>query len=70
MLNRERTVSTKDIEYIEGAPAPKNKEELYFLLEEGMEDIRAGRFRPADEVFADIRKKIDKIRNDQKCTKL
>jgi len=70
MLNRERTVNAKDIEYIEGAPAPRNKEELYFLLEEGMQAGREGRVRPADEVFADIRKKIDKIRKDQECTKL
>ena len=70
MLNRERTVSAKDIEYIEGAPAPKNKEELYFLLEESMQDIKAGRSYPADEVFADIRKTIDKIRKDQECIKL
>ena len=58
MLNRERTVNAKDIEYIEGAPAPKNKEELYFLLEEGMQAGREGRVQPLDVAFAEIRKEL------------
>ncbi len=34
------------------------KHELYRLLDEGLSDIAAGRNRPADEVFADIRKEL------------
>jgi PHD/YefM family antitoxin component YafN of YafNO toxin-antitoxin module len=34
------------------------KYELYGLLDEGLADIKAGRRRNAEEVFADIRKKF------------
>lgn len=33
------------------------KLELYSLLEEGLEDMRAGRGRPAGEVFAELRER-------------
>ncbi len=32
-------------------------EELYAELEKGFADIKAGRTRPAEEVFADLRKR-------------
>lgn len=33
--------------------------ELYALLEEGLEDIRAGRTAPAGEVFATLREELE-----------
>jgi len=41
-------------------------EELDALLERGMEDVRAGRVRPAEEVFAEIREKFRKEEEDRK----
>ncbi len=32
--------------------------ELYALLEEGLEDMRAGRGRPAEEVFAELKREL------------
>jgi prevent-host-death family protein len=34
------------------------KQELYRLLNEGLEDVKAGRSRPAEDVFADIERKL------------
>lgn len=41
-------------------------EELDALLERGMEDVRAGRVRPAEEVFAEMREKFRKEEEDRK----
>ena len=35
--------------------------ELYAALEEGLEDIKAGRTRPAEEVFAELRAKYSEM---------
>lgn len=35
------------------------KQELYRLLEEGLADVKAGKTRPASEVFADLERKFD-----------
>ena len=41
-------------------------EELDALLERGMENVRAGRVRPAEEVFAEMREKFRKEEEDRK----
>lgn len=41
-------------------------EELDALLERGMEDVRDGRVRPAEEVFAEMREKFRKEEEDRK----
>lgn len=41
-------------------------EELDALLERGMEDVRTGRVRPAEEVFAEMREKFRKEEEDRK----
>ena len=40
--------------------------ELYAKLDEGLEDIAAGRTYPADEVFADLRRRIEMMRAGEK----
>ena len=44
-----------------GVPTFDTKEELYRLIEEGIEAGKAGRTRPYRDVIADIRKKINEI---------
>ena len=41
------------------------EQELYKLLDEGLEDMRLGRGKPAEEVFAELRAKYhyDEIKN-------
>ena len=38
--------------------------ELYCLLEESLKDEREGRVRPAEDVFADVQKKIEEYKTD------
>ncbi len=40
--------------------------ELYAKLDEGLEDIAAGRTYPAEEVFADLRRRIEMMRAGEK----
>lgn len=36
-----------------------SRKELYALLQEGLDDVAAGRTRPIDEVFDEIMKELD-----------
>jgi hypothetical protein len=40
----------------------RDKMELYRMVDEGLADIEAGRYRPADEVLSELREKMDKRR--------
>ena len=44
---------------IEAYEQLKSRLELYSLLGEGLEDVRQGRVRPLEEVFAELRKEFD-----------
>jgi len=38
--------------------------ELYCLLEESLQEERAGKLRPAEDVFADVQKKIEAYKKE------
>jgi len=40
-------------------PPPSERQEVNSIIEQGLQDIAAGRFRPAEEVNAELRKKFD-----------
>ena len=61
MLDRENAVREIDgtVVKVDDYEQIKAKQELYRLLEEGLEDERAGRVRPFREAMADIHKRIN-----------
>ena len=61
MLDRENAVREIDgtVVKVDDYEKIKAKQELYRLLEEGLEDERAGRVRPYREVTAEIRREIN-----------
>ena len=55
-MNNQKDMTIVDVEI---SAEVWEKLEFYRSIEEGLEDIKAGRCRPADDVIADIRKKYN-----------